>query len=130
MVWYGYNASSSTAAPAATEATLQLLATKLDTLISSSNISNASLQDINNLLNADYKNHKMVKLASGDSITIDNAHIISMNPIPRQDGNPSFVEVNGTPYPSEYWETFYTAKVLDPHSFRAIDCEVVLSWFY
>jgi hypothetical protein len=139
MVWFGYQASTG-AAVGATEATLLAVSNKLDAIASSTANSDNTLQSMNGVLNqllalqnTEFLNHKIIRLAAGDAATIENAHSIVVTTLDTmQNGRRAFVVVNGVECDVPYYELYPANQrhlVLPPHEFKAVDCDVILSFW-
>jgi hypothetical protein len=140
MVWFGHQASTGTASTGATEATLLSVSTKLDAIASSTANSDNSMQSMNSTLNqllalqsTEFLTHKLIRLAAGDSATVENAHSIVVTTFDiMQNGRRAFVVVNGVECDVPYFELYPASQrhsVLPPHEFKAVDCDVLLSFW-
>jgi hypothetical protein len=121
---------SSASPAAATEATLLTVSNKLDAIASSTASSDSSLQSMNGILNqllalqsTEFLTHKIIRLASGDTATVENAHSIVVTTLDMmQNGRRAFVVVNGVECDVPYFELYPANQrhlVLPPHEFKA-----------
>jgi hypothetical protein len=140
MVWFGYQANTGAAAAGATEATLLAVSTKLDAIASSTANSDNTLQSMNGVLNqllalqnTEFLNHKIIRLSAGDFTVVENAHSIVVTTLDTmQNGRRAFVVVNGVECDVPYYELYPANQrhsILPPHEFKAIDCDVILSFW-
>jgi hypothetical protein len=140
MVWFGYQSNTGAAAAGATEATLLAVSNKLDAIASSTANSDNTLQSMNGVLNqlialqtTDFLTHKLIRLSAGDTATVENAHSITVTTFDTmQNGRRAFVVVNGVECDVPYYELYPANQrhsVLPPHDFKAVDCDVILSFW-